>query len=79
MLYVSGSISANTGLAPQYSAQFALAANVIGVVMTSSTPSGFVSLLLFPHEPPLVSLMLVLPVPSGLLPYLPIPAAIHDI
>ena len=34
--HVSGLMSANTGRAPQYSAQFADAANVIGVVMTSS-------------------------------------------
>ena len=36
ILYVSGQISAKTGLAPQYKMQFALAAKVSGVVITSS-------------------------------------------
>ena len=36
MLYVLGSMSAKTGVPPQYSTQLADAANVIGVVITSS-------------------------------------------
>src|SRR5690625_2864681 len=36
ILYVLGSISAKTGLPPQYKMQFELAAKVIGVVITSS-------------------------------------------
>ena len=36
ILYVTGFISANTGVPPHYSTQFADAANVIGVVITSS-------------------------------------------
>ena len=36
ILYVFGLISAKTGFAPQYRAQFADAAKVIGVVITSS-------------------------------------------
>ena len=36
ILYVSGLISAKTGVAPQYNIQFAEAANVSGVVIISS-------------------------------------------